>query len=122
MRARILHAPDRPILEAFLERHADSSMFLRGNLREAGIEYDGTRFAGTYAGTFDDAGMLRAVVAHYTIGNVMPQADDLSALEAATRCAIEASGRPVRGIMGSLPLVARVRQARLKRSARSIRR
>lgn len=109
MRARILHTPDRPLVEAFLTKHADSSMILRGNLRDAGIEDDGSRFAGTYAGTFDDKGALRAVVAHYTNGNIFPQADDLRALELATRCSADASGRVVLGIIGARHLVVHAR-------------
>jgi len=109
MRARILHTPDRALVEAFLERHADSSMILRGNLRDAGIEDDGSRYAGTYAGAFDDRGELRAVVAHYTHGNIFLQADDLTALELATRCSVAASGRAVLGIIGSRNLVVHAR-------------
>jgi predicted GNAT family acetyltransferase len=109
MRARILHTPDRPVVEAFLERRAESSMFLRGNLRDAGIEDDGSRFAGTYAGVFDEHGELRAVVAHYTVGNMFPQADSLPALELATRCCVAASGRAVLGILGSRNLVVHAR-------------
>jgi hypothetical protein len=45
MRACIVHTPDRPLVEAFLEWHAESSMILRGNLRDAGIEDDGSRYA-----------------------------------------------------------------------------
>jgi uncharacterized protein len=109
MRARILHTPDRPAVEAFLERHADSSMILRGNLRDAGIEDDGSRFAGAYAGVFDAHGELRAVVAHYTNGIVFPQAEALDALEAATRCSVLASGREVLGIIGTRRLVEHAR-------------
>jgi hypothetical protein len=109
MRACIVHTPDRPLVEAFLERHAESSMILRGNLRDAGIEDDGGRYAGTYAGAFDDHGELRAVVAHYSHGNIFLQADDLAALEPATRCCVAASGRPVFGIIGSRHLVAHAR-------------
>jgi RimJ/RimL family protein N-acetyltransferase len=110
MRARFLHTPDRPVVEAFLERHAESSMILRGNLRDAGIEDDGSRYAGTYAGAFDEHGELRAVVAHYTHGNIFLQADDLAALESATRCSVvEGSDRAVLGIIGTRKLVVHAR-------------
>jgi uncharacterized protein len=108
MYARILQAPDQPTLEAFLCKHKDSSMVLRGNLLADGIEDNGGRFAGVYAGAFDAGGALRAVAAHYRIwGNVFPQAESDEALDAAVRCAVDASGARVRGLIGLRPLVRR---------------
>jgi ribosomal protein S18 acetylase RimI-like enzyme len=108
MYARVLHAPDQPTLEAFLCKHKDSSMVLRSNLLADGIEDAGGRFAGVYAGAFDDGGALRAVAAHYRAwGNVFPQAESDEALDAAVRCAVDASGERVRGVIGLRPLVRR---------------
>jgi len=108
MYARVLQAPDQPTLEAFLCKHKDSSMVLRSNLLADGIEDSGGRFAGVYAGAFDAAGALRAVAAHYRAwGNVFPQAESDEALDAALRCAVDASGLRVRGVIGLRPLVRR---------------
>lgn len=108
MYARVLHAPDQPTLETFLSKHKDSSMVLRSNLLADGIEDIGGRFAGVYAGAFDAAGSLRAVAAHYRAwGNVFPQAESDEALDAAVRCAVDASGERVRGVIGPRLLVRR---------------
>jgi hypothetical protein len=43
---RRLSDTDAPALERFLARHAESSMFLRSNLRSAGLTYRGRKFEG----------------------------------------------------------------------------
>jgi GNAT superfamily N-acetyltransferase len=113
MHARVLHTPDIPIVEAFLRKHADSSMILLGNLATDGIEDDGKRFSGTWAGAFDGQGELRGVAAHFRVfNNVFPQAENEAALEAAVACAVATSGQPVRGLIGLRTLVRRA-QAQL---------
>jgi predicted GNAT family acetyltransferase len=108
MYARVLQAPDLPQVDAFLRKHADSSMVLRSNLLADGIEDKGGRFGGVYAGAFGAEGTLRAVAAHYRrFGNVFPQAESEEALDAAVSCAVEASGDRVRGVIGLRPLVRR---------------
>ena len=76
---RLLGPDDRDALERFLLAHADSSLFLRSNVRAAGLVDDGRPFSGTYAGAFD--GGLRAVAAHYWNGNVIVQAPVALALD-----------------------------------------
>jgi predicted GNAT family acetyltransferase len=108
MYARVLQAPDLPVLDAFLRKHADSSMVLRGNLLSDGIEDNGGRYSGVYAGAFDPGGALQGVAAHYrAFGNVFPQAESEAALDAAVSCAVRASGDRVRGVIGLRPLVRR---------------
>lgn len=108
MYARVLQAPDLPVVDAFLRKHADSSMILRGNLLSDGIEDNGGRYSGVYAGAFDPGGALQAVAAHYRVmGNVFPQAENDDALDAAVSCAVEASGSQVRGVIGLRSLVRR---------------
>jgi RimJ/RimL family protein N-acetyltransferase len=108
MYARVLQAPDLPVVDAFLRKHADSSMILRGNLLADGIEDNGGRYAGVYAGAFDPGGTLQGVAAHYRVmGNVFPQAENDDALDAAVSCAVSASGGPVRGVIGLRSLVRR---------------
>src|SRR5689334_6908951 len=107
---RILTEADRAALEAFLLRHSDGAMIMRGNLREAGVEDRGERFQGPYAAAYDGAGALRAVAAHYAIGNVLAAADDEPALDAAVRAAVAQSQRPVKGIIGLRAIVRRARE------------
>lgn len=108
MYARVLQAPDLPIVDAFLRKHADSSMVLRSNLLKDGIEDNGGRYAGVYAGAFGEEGNLEAVAAYYRVfGNVFPQAENDEALDAAVSCAAQASGTAVRGVIGLRPLVRR---------------
>ena len=47
---RLLGPDDRAPLEAFLERHADSSLFLRSNLRAGGLVDEGEPFQATWVG------------------------------------------------------------------------
>lgn len=49
---RILQPGDEEALEAFLLPRIESSVFLLGNLREAGLEDQGQRLQGTYAAAF----------------------------------------------------------------------
>jgi ribosomal protein S18 acetylase RimI-like enzyme len=93
---RTLGPADVATFEAFLERHADTSLFLRSNLRAAGIVDRGEPFQATYVGAFD--GELVGVAAHCWNGNVIVQAP--AALDAVVRAAVEETGRGVRGIIG----------------------
>ncbi len=52
---RVLGVSDEPLLQEFLRGYRDSSMFLRSNLREAGIVDKGKPYQGTYVGAFDGA-------------------------------------------------------------------
>ena len=108
MYARILQTPDLPIVDAFLRKHADSSMVLRSNLVKDGIEDNGGRYAGVYAGAVRAEGSLEAVAALLPrLGNVFPQAESDEALDAAVSCAVAACGSAVRGVIGLRPLVRR---------------
>src|SRR5687768_2398266 len=101
MQTRILDEADLTLVQSLLVKHADGSMILRGNLLLDGIVDRGGRWGGVHAGAFDERGALRAVVAHYRNGgNLVPQAEDDAALDAALRCAVAASGRPVGGLIG----------------------
>lgn len=107
-RPRIAKPGDETALEAFLVQHAPSSMFLRSNLRRAGLEDRGEFYQATYAALWND-GAIVAVAAHAWNGVVVLQApadDGRVAL-----AAVAASGRAVTGIVGPL------RQARAARRA-----
>ena len=93
---RLLGPEDRDALAAFLERHTDSSMFLRENLSRGGLVDRGEPFQATYAGAFD--GTLRAVAAHTWLGYLVVQAPVHAA--AVAREALARSRRALKGING----------------------
>jgi uncharacterized protein len=105
---RLLGPADLPAIDAFLRRHADSSLFLRSNLRTAGIVDRGEPFQGTYFGAFDGAELV-GVAAHCWNGNVIVQAP--AALDDAVCAAVEATGRGVRGIVGPWDQLCAARRA-----------
>ena len=99
---RHLIPTDRPLLEAFLDRHRASSLILRANLFHSGLEDGPEPFQGLYMGAFSgDA--LTDVAAHYWNGNIILQAPTRPA-EMALVVARE-SGRPVNGLLGPWPQV-----------------
>jgi len=100
---------DEAELEQFLVAHADSSMFLRGNSRAAGLVDAGARLQATYVVARED-GVIVAVAAHCWNGNVIVQGR-ADALADAARAAVARSGRAVRGINGPYAQVVATRAA-----------
>jgi predicted GNAT family acetyltransferase len=94
---RILEPGDEPALEAFLLPRVESSMFLIGNMRAAGLQDRGQRYGGTYAAAFEGE-RVAGVAAHYWNGNLVTQAP--VHLEALAGAAVEASKRPLQGLIG----------------------
>ncbi|MBU0724400.1 MAG: GNAT family N-acetyltransferase [Alphaproteobacteria bacterium] len=95
-------------LDGFLARHADSSMFLRSNLRRGGLVDGDDPFQGLYAVSLASDG-IAGVATHYWNGMVALQApDDAAALAVAV---VGASGRPVKGFMGPRAQVVAARTA-----------
>ena len=94
---RRLSPRDRPILDAFLDRHRASSMFLRANAFQSGLEDGPEPFRGLYMGAFDGDALTDAA-AHYWNGNIVLQAP-ARPVELALAVARE-SGRPVNGLLG----------------------
>jgi ribosomal protein S18 acetylase RimI-like enzyme len=94
---RMLQPGDQAALEAFCLPRVDSSMFLIGNSRTAGLVDRGRPYEGTYAAAFEGDEIV-GVVAHYWNQMLMLQApvhlDDL------WRAAVRASGRPIGGALG----------------------
>jgi RimJ/RimL family protein N-acetyltransferase len=105
----LLAPGDAAELERFLGAHADSSMFLRGNSRAAGLLDRGERLQGTYVAARED-GAIVAVAAHFWNGNIIVQGRGDVVAEAA-RAAVERSGRDVRGLLGPVAQVVAVRAA-----------
>lgn len=94
---RALADSDRPALARFLDRHPDTTLFLRGNLAQAGLGPSQHPFAGHWVAAFAD-GSIDSVATHFNGGNVIVAGGDHVAL--AARLAVDTSRRPVRGVIG----------------------
>lgn len=94
----VLGEGDKERLSAFLERHPDTTMFLRGNLQRAGIVDRGQRFGGTYVAALDGEVVIGAA-AHFWNGNLIVEAPE--GLQAVVHAAVGTSERPVNGVLGS---------------------
>jgi GNAT superfamily N-acetyltransferase len=96
---RQLQQGDDLLLSDFLERRADSSMFLRANLRRGGLVDTGKPYSGTYVAAFQDrkiaavAGLFwngfLAIQAPYHLGPIL-------------NCLKGLQVRPIKGLMGPL--------------------
>lgn len=104
---RSLHPGDEPLLERFLLKQLDSSMFLLGNLRKAGLQNRDTPGSGYYVAALE-AGEISGVVAHYWNGMVISQAP--VHLDPLWREAAAHSGRAVTGVVGPAAQVRVIRQ------------
>jgi ribosomal protein S18 acetylase RimI-like enzyme len=93
---RIVGPGEEAALEEFLGRHWPQAMFLRGNMRNGGLNDQGAPYQGTYAAAFDN-GQVVAVAAHYWNRNVVVLA--AVALADVVTAAVR-EGRPVDGILG----------------------
>ncbi len=93
---RLLQPGDESTVDAFLAQHADSSLFLRSNLRK-GIADRGEIYHGPWAGAFED-GRLVGVAQHSRFGSMLPQAPRHAGELA--RAAARSSAHPVRGFVG----------------------
>lgn len=98
---------DEGRLDAYLALHPATSLFLRSNLRRAGLADDGQRFQGRYAAWVDADGAVQGVVAHAWNGNLLIQAEPEMAADLA-RYHLAAGDRPVQGIIGPLDAVRAV--------------
>lgn len=99
---------DEPTLEAFLTRHADSSMFLRSNARAGRLADRGQPLQATYVAAVEHGGIV-AVAAHCWNGMILVQAP--GHLDDVVRAAAERSGHPVSGLSGPGPQVDAARKA-----------
>src|SRR5439155_15132869 len=105
---RVLRPGDEVVLDAFLARHADSSMFLRSNARAAGLVDRGAPGQATYVAALE-RGEIVGVAAHCWNGMVLLQAPAHVAVLA--REAGRRSGRAVAGFSGPWDQVVAARQA-----------
>jgi predicted GNAT family acetyltransferase len=104
---RILGDGDEQALDRFLMRHADSSLFLRSNLRVAGLVDHGQALQGTYAAAAR-AGEIVGVAGHFWNENLILQAPEQAAELASA--AIRASRRRLGGLIGPHEQVSSVRR------------
>lgn len=89
---------DAPAIEAFLARHPDTSMFLRGNLEAHGIDASDHDHASTYF-LWPDTGEIRAVFGCSNHGFLMIQAPGQED-EALSGAVHALAGREVQGLTG----------------------
>lgn len=94
---RALEAADADALDAFLRRHADTSMFLRSNAWHGGLTFRNTPMQCAYFAALD-RGTILAVAAHCWNGMLLVQAP--GHIEAVTRAAVGRSGLAIAGVTG----------------------
>lgn len=109
---RLLQRGDEAALDAFLRGHAASSMFLRSNLRAAGIEDLGQIQQASYVGLFRGTELV-AVAAHCWNGSLLLQAP--VAAERLAAAAARAGGRKIRWLLGPASQVETVQSSPLLR-------
>lgn len=105
---RTLHPSDEAALEAFCLPRLETSMFLIGNMRGSGLAYNGQPYTGHYAAAFRD-GAIVGIVAHFWNGILILQTP--VHLEALCRAALQASKRPLGGLIGPHEQVSAARIA-----------
>jgi GNAT superfamily N-acetyltransferase len=105
---RLVRSGDEAPLEAFLVRHRDTSMFLRSNVRQAGLEYRGQWGGAEYCASFEGAA-ITGVAAHCWTGILLLQAP--ANADALAKSCVETSGRDVTGLLGPPDQVESARAA-----------
>ena len=100
LRVRDLSDGDLEAVNAFLLRHADSSMFLLNNVRNAGLEYSARRGSAEYWGAFGPDGALTGVIAHCWNGDVLVQAPEAPTLSALVDALASEADRSIAGALG----------------------
>ncbi len=101
---------DEGRLDAYLARHPATSLFLRSNLRRAGLVDQGQRFQGRYAAALTAEDDIAGVIAHSWNGNMLIQAPPLLAVELARHLMADGD-RPLRGLVGPLAEARAVAEA-----------
>lgn len=100
MLIRTLKNGDERLAEQFLAQYAESSIFLRTNMRLAGLDNKGERYQGDYFGSFADSGEINGVLAHYWNDYIIMQAPNEGALDDLIHAFRQAVTRPVAGVIG----------------------
>jgi predicted GNAT family acetyltransferase len=97
IKIRILQPGDEIALETFLLSRVESSMFLIGNMRVAGLSDTGHVYSGAYVAAFEGDKIV-SVIAHYWNHNLVFQAP--VHLEPLLRTIVTASRRPIGRLIG----------------------
>ncbi|MCA9969314.1 MAG: GNAT family N-acetyltransferase [Anaerolineales bacterium] len=105
---RILGPDDEAALEMFLQPRLESSLFLLGNMRLAGLADHGRPYQGTYAAAFVD-GAIAGVAALFWNGMLVLQAT--KHLDACWRTAVAQAKRPLQGLIGPAAQVQAVKES-----------
>ena len=105
---RLLGPGDETAVEEFLHPHADSSLFLLGNLRAAGLADTGAPYSAAWVAAWDGPEIL-GVAAHCWNGVLLVQAP--RELADVARASLAASRRPLAGISGPRAQVVAARAA-----------
>jgi len=100
---RILQPGDEALLEAFLQPRIESSMFLLGNMRTAGLVDNGRSYQGTYAALFEDDYIV-GVAALYWNGSLILQSP-VAYVEVLSETAVAAANRPIQRLIGPVQQV-----------------
>lgn len=108
MTTRILHPDDEAVLETFLLPRIESSLFLLGNMRIAGLADNGRPYQGTYAAAFVDGAIVGAAALFWN-GMLVMQAPEQ--LDAVWRTAVAAADRAIQGLIGPAGQVQRVKDS-----------
>ncbi len=101
MGIRRLDNSDEEKLEQFLSGYGETTMFLRSNMRQVGLEYQDTYYHGEYFGAFDETGQVTGVLVHNWNGCIMMQAQDHLILSALVNAFRQAVTRPITGVLGA---------------------
>ncbi|MBM3532574.1 MAG: GNAT family N-acetyltransferase [Alphaproteobacteria bacterium] len=104
---RQLQPGDDLLLSDFLERRADSSMFLRANLRRAGVIDTGQPYSGTYVAAYNNR-KIEAAAALMWNGFFAMQAPYHQGPILQTLTALKV--RPIKGLLGPLEQTEEARQ------------
>jgi len=105
---RLLRSGDETPLEMFLVKHRDTSMFLRSNVRHAGLDFTGQWAGAEYMASFDEDGVT-GVAAHCWNGILLLQAPGRA--DALAVACVDTSRRAVRGLVGPPDQVDAARSA-----------
>ncbi|SNS38025.1 MULTISPECIES: GNAT family N-acetyltransferase [unclassified Azospirillum] len=101
---------DEGRLDAYLAGHPATSLFLRSNLRRAGLVDEGQRFQGRYAAALTAEDDIAGVIAHSWNGNMLIQAPPVLAVELARHLMAEGD-RLLCGLIGPLEAASAVADA-----------
>ncbi len=108
---RKLTDSDKTNLEDYLSNYPDTTMFLRGNIRQAGLVFSGQRHGGDYWGCLKKDGAITGVVALFWNGNIMMQADSDTILRDILDYARQEIDRPIAGVLGDEKLARVIKDA-----------